>query len=232
MVWGEKGWGAAGGAAGTVRPSNLGRGAAAGTLASTRPVSRAKRTPECQLRRGVSASLVVSDESQDLAEAGHGQQTAVLRVCNLPYLAQHGRGQLGALEELDGDLARYDAELLCVGLVEEVLEHALLLGRQVEDGLVYARLAVVMAVPSSCVDALSSPLPERSAMAASCARCQTGELVDGERAPAMRPKLSRLCRAMRGRGSWRWERLAAEMERLAATARHSGNEHVHEWAAP
>lgn len=138
----------------------------------------AQHTSVRQLGRGVAASLVVADQTQDLAEAGHGQQAAVLRVCNLPYLAQHGGGQLGALEELDGDLARYDAKLLCVGLLEEVLEHALLVGRQVEGGLVYAPLAVMVAV---CMleDALSSPLAARSAMAAQCAGCQTVELVDG-----------------------------------------------------
>ena len=152
------------------------------SLALVIAVLPAQRTSESQLRRRVSASLVVSDESQNLAEASHGQQAAVLCVCDLPYLAQHGRGQLGALEELDGDLACYDAELLCVGLLEEVLEDALLLGRQVEDGLVYAWLAVVIAVLSEWRGALSSPLPVRSAMAAQCVSCQAVELVD-ERAP-------------------------------------------------
>jgi hypothetical protein len=80
----------------------------------------------------------VADETQDLAEAGHGQQTAVLRVGNLPYFAQDSRRELGTLEELDGDLARDDAELLGVGLLEKKLEDALLLGGQVEDGLVCA----------------------------------------------------------------------------------------------
>jgi hypothetical protein len=83
----------------------------------------------------------VSDEAQDLAEAGHGQETAVLRICNLPYLAQDGGCQLGALEELDGNLACYDAQLLRVGLLEKKLEDALLFGRQVENGLVCAALA-------------------------------------------------------------------------------------------
>jgi len=78
----------------------------------------------------------VADQTQYLAEAGQGQEATVLRVCNLPYLAQHGRRKLGALEELDGDLARDDAELLRVGLLEEVLECALLVGREVEDGVV------------------------------------------------------------------------------------------------
>lgn len=85
----------------------------------------------------------MSDETQDLAEAGHGQETAVLCVCNLPYLTQDGWCQLGALEELDGNLACYDAQLLRVGLLEEILEDALLLGRQVENGLVCAALARV-----------------------------------------------------------------------------------------
>ena len=85
----------------------------------------------------------MSDETQDLAEASHGQETAVLCVCNLPYLTQDGWCQLGALEELDGNLACYDAQLLRVGLLEEILEDALLLGRQVENGLVCAALAGV-----------------------------------------------------------------------------------------
>jgi hypothetical protein len=82
----------------------------------------------------------VSDETQDLAEAGHGQETAVLRVCNLPYLTQYGWCKLGALEELDGNLACYYAELLCVGLLEEILEDALFVWCEVEDGLVCGRL--------------------------------------------------------------------------------------------
>jgi hypothetical protein len=86
----------------------------------------------------------VADETQHLAEASHGQQTAVLRVGNLPYLAQYCRRKLGALEELDGDLACYYAELFCVGLLEEILEDALLLRCEVEDGLVYACLARAM----------------------------------------------------------------------------------------
>jgi hypothetical protein len=83
----------------------------------------------------------VSDEAQDLAEAGHGQETTVLGVSNLPYFTQDSWCQLGALEELDGDLACYDAQLLCVGLLEEILEDALFLGREIEDGLVCALLA-------------------------------------------------------------------------------------------
>jgi hypothetical protein len=97
-----------------------------------------QHTPKSQLGGRVSARLVVADETQDLAEAGHGEQAAVLRVCNLPYLAQYRRRKLGALKELDGDLARDDTELLRVGLLEEELEDALLLGREVEDGLVCA----------------------------------------------------------------------------------------------
>ena len=200
MVCGEKPWGGAGGAAGTLSPSNLGSGAAACMLATATPINigSMQRTSEGQLWRGVAASLVVSDQAQDLAEARHGQQAAVLRVCDLPYLAQDGRGQLGALEELDGNLACYHTKLLCVGLLEEVLEHALLVRRQVEHGLVCAASAIV----SSCVrpggmhrgvrwvDALSSALPERSAMAVGGGCCRAVELVGRDGAPAMRLKLS------------------------------------------
>jgi len=84
----------------------------------------------------------VADEAQDLAEAGHGQQAAVLRVGNLPYLAQDSGRELGALKELYGNLSCNDAQLLRVGLLEEVLEAALLLGREVEQGLVWAGLAI------------------------------------------------------------------------------------------
>jgi hypothetical protein len=98
-------------------------------------------TSKGKLGGGVSAGLVVSDQTQDLAEARHGQQTTVLRVCNLPYLAQDCWCKLGALKELDGNLARYDAQLLCVGLLEEILEGALLLWGEVKDGLVCAWLA-------------------------------------------------------------------------------------------
>lgn len=92
------------------------------------------RTSKGKLWGGVSASLVVADETQDLAEASHGQETAVLRVCNLPYFTQNSRRKLGALEKLDGYLACDDAQLLSVGLLEEILEDALLLGGEVEYG--------------------------------------------------------------------------------------------------
>ena len=72
------------------------------------------------------------NQAQHLAEARRRQQAAVLCVCNLPYLAQHGGLELGAFEELDGNLAGDDAELLRVGLLEEVLECALLVGREVQ----------------------------------------------------------------------------------------------------
>jgi hypothetical protein len=122
-------------------------------------------TPKGKLRRGVSASLVVSDETQDLAEAGHGQETTVLRVCDLPYLTQDRGRELGALEELDGNLACDYAELLRVGLLEEVLEDALLFGCEVEDGLVCAWLAHMSTAGSRGGNPLNSPLAARSAMA-------------------------------------------------------------------
>lgn len=83
----------------------------------------------------------MADQTQDLAEAAHGQQPAVLRVGNLPYFAQHRGCQFCALEELDGNLACDDAELLRVGLLEEKLEDPLLLWGEVEDGLVCDGLA-------------------------------------------------------------------------------------------
>jgi len=43
-------------------------------------------TLEAQLWGRVSAGLIVSDESQSHAEAGFGQETAVLDVCQLPDL--------------------------------------------------------------------------------------------------------------------------------------------------
>lgn len=140
MAWGEK-LGAEAGADGMDKPSNLGSGAAKQTLAPSTSRAVETHTPKGKLRGGVSARLVVADETQHLAEAGHGQQAAVLRVCNLPYFAQYCRRELGALEEFDGNLACYYAELLCVGLLEEILEDALLFWCEVEDGLVCACLA-------------------------------------------------------------------------------------------
>lgn len=174
--------GAGGGADGMVMPSNLGSGAATANISmhhrQRRPWSP---TSEGELGRRVSASLVVADEAQDLAEAGHGQQTAVLRVCNLPYLAQDGRRQLGALEELDGNLARDDAQLLRVGLLEQVLEHALLFWGEVEDGLACASVSLQRTHKHTSTHAVHtgahggtrgnapiSPLAERSAMADGC----------------------------------------------------------------
>jgi hypothetical protein len=130
------------GAEGMARPSNLGSvGAAAGEGWSACGVAGIGHglTLEGKLWRRVAACLVVADQAQDLAEAGRRQQAAVLRVCDLPYLAQHGGLQLGALEELDGHLAGDDAELLGVGLLEEVLEGALLVGREVETALCMRR---------------------------------------------------------------------------------------------
>lgn len=111
------------------------RGGLGRRLAATKQAVGAYLTLEGQLGRGVAASLVMADQAQDLAEARRRQQAAVLRVRDLPYFAQHGGLELGALEELDGNLACDDAELLGVGLLEEVLEGALLLGREVQAAL-------------------------------------------------------------------------------------------------
>ena len=125
------------GADGMDRPSNLGSWGAAATVSQSvgRSVGcwcRERRTLESKLGRGVAASLVVADQTQDLAEACRRQQASVLCVCDLPYLAQHGWLQLRPLEELDGDFACDDAELLRVGLLEEILEGALLVGGEVQ----------------------------------------------------------------------------------------------------
>jgi hypothetical protein len=64
---------------------------------------------EGELGGWLSAGLVVSDETKDDAEAGPGEQTAVLSVGNLPYLAQDLRVEGCALEEGHGALASDDA---------------------------------------------------------------------------------------------------------------------------
>lgn len=136
-------------------------------------------TSKGKLWRGIAAGLVVADQAQDLAEARRRQQAAVLRVCNLPYLAQDGGSQFGALEELDGDFARDDAQFLGICLLEQILEGTLLVGGQVEDGVVcnQNKLSAGDATAASGImDILSSPLAERSAMAAGG---QAMELVDG-----------------------------------------------------
>jgi hypothetical protein len=51
----------------------------------------------------------VSNESQDDAEAGPGEQSAVLSVRNLPYLAEYLRVQGGTLEEGNGAFSSDDA---------------------------------------------------------------------------------------------------------------------------
>jgi hypothetical protein len=174
----------------------------------------AVRTPEGKLRRGVSARLVVADETQDLAEAGHGQQAAVLRVCDLPYLSQHRGRKLGALEELDGDLACDDAELLSVGLLEEELEDALLVRCEVEDGLVCVGLASMPAAVRECDHLLNSLLPERSAMAMElqmAKRASRWEACNEAGAPSCRVIARGSCvfPGRRGRKSGGWRRQAA-----------------------
>jgi len=70
----------------------------------------------------------VPDQPQHHAEARLGEQPAVLGIRNLPYFAEDIGGDLGALEEGDGALAGYDAELVAVGLREEEGEGAFLVG--------------------------------------------------------------------------------------------------------
>ena len=54
---------------------------------------------------------------------------------------------MGALEEGDGAFARYDAELVGVGLGEEVAEGAFFFGREVEGGLICGEVLVDLLVP-------------------------------------------------------------------------------------
>lgn len=156
--------------------------------------SRAYHTLESELRRWVSAVLVVADQTQHLAEAGRGQEAAVFRVCDLPNLAQHGRRKLRTLEELDSDLACDDTELFRIGLLEEILECTLLVRREVEDGMVCIRSAPLPSQESLHDDVLSSPLAARSAMAVGGRAMDGGGACDEAGAPG--------CRG-RGRGSRR-----------------------------
>lgn len=126
------------GAEGIDRPSNFGNGAAIMVSAHSSQTPREAHTFEGKLWSWVSASLIMTYETQDLAETGHGQKTAVLCVCNLPYLTQYSWRKLSPLEKLDGNLARYYTKLLCVCLLKEILEHTLLLAAEVEDRLVCA----------------------------------------------------------------------------------------------
>ena len=63
----------------------------------------------------LSASLVVSDETQDDAESGPCEKATVLSVCDLPYLAEHLRVEGGAFEEGHGALASDNAQLVGIG---------------------------------------------------------------------------------------------------------------------
>lgn len=78
----------------------------------------------------------MANQPQGDAEARLGQEAAVFRVGNLPYLAQDVGSNSCLLKELDGNLARDDAEAVRVGLVEEGAEVLLLLLGEVQDGVV------------------------------------------------------------------------------------------------
>lgn len=58
---------------------------------------------------------------------------------------------MGALEEGDGILARNDAELILVGLLEEVREGAFLFGAEVERGLRLFCVAVSVSMLSGAI---------------------------------------------------------------------------------
>lgn len=67
---------------------------------------------EGELGGWVSAGLIVTNEAQNDAEAGPGEQTTVLSVGNLPYLAEDLWVEGGALEERYGALASDNAQLV------------------------------------------------------------------------------------------------------------------------
>ena len=81
----------------------------------------------------------MSYQPQDHAEARLRKQTAILRVCNLPYLAEYVWGYIGALEEGDGVLSCDHSQLVLVGLLEEVGECALLVGAEIKNGVFWTR---------------------------------------------------------------------------------------------
>ena len=70
---------------------------------------------EGELGGWLSAGLVVTDKTQNDAEAGPGEQATVLSVGNLPYLAEDLRVEGGALEEGYGALASDNAQLVGIG---------------------------------------------------------------------------------------------------------------------
>ena len=85
----------------------------------------------------------MSDESQDDAETGPGEQSAVLSVRNLPYLAEDLRVQSGSLEEGYGAFTSDDAQLISVGKSEEVCKSAFFVGGEVQDGGVCDRVSLL-----------------------------------------------------------------------------------------
>lgn len=66
----------------------------------------------------------MSNQSQDHAKAGFGQESSVFGIGDLPYFTQGLRWDVGAFEEGNGALAGQHAEIIGVGLGEEVGESA------------------------------------------------------------------------------------------------------------
>jgi hypothetical protein len=79
----------------------------------------------------------MSNQSQHHTEAWLREKTAVLGICELPYLSEDVGRYMGAFEEGDCVLAGDDAELVLVGLREEEGEGTFLVGTQVEDGMLW-----------------------------------------------------------------------------------------------
>jgi hypothetical protein len=70
---------------------------------------------EGELGGWLSTGLVVSNETENDAEARPGEQATVLRVRDLPYLAEDLRVEGGAFEEGHGAFASDYAQLIGVG---------------------------------------------------------------------------------------------------------------------
>lgn len=70
---------------------------------------------EGELGGWVSAGLIVSNETQNDAEAGPSEQATVLSVGNLPDLAEDLGVEGGAFEERYGALASDNAQLVGIG---------------------------------------------------------------------------------------------------------------------
>ena len=84
----------------------------------------------------------MSNQPQDHAKARFGQESSVLGIGDLPYFTQGLRWDVGAFEEGDGTLAGQHAEIIGVGLGEEVGEGAFFFMGEIQEGLVYISISI------------------------------------------------------------------------------------------